>query len=174
MRARAQEVLLDPLCTTEVSLLERPDQIFRVSEGIVVNSSGSPYPELDEPHHRGMSTWCKAELWEFTRETLGIILDVHPVHVNGESWDIARRPLQLGTSDAFIIGHIPFNAITAIDSSPSEDGHGPRIYCRFKYGGTPYCRRSAWHIIRGDKTQYKYLKPSERIEYFPVHIRREL
>jgi len=112
---------------------------------IIKRSTETDYPFADETPKGEISSWFRANLWNYYYNGIEIIVSPnHRIIKDDEgNWDILelgdeREEKYSNIKSILWIGQIPFSNIVEIDYEGDGIYNEPHIYCHFKNNGEPY------------------------------------
>lgn len=115
---------------------------FAYGAVIVRSIDDSAYPDVDESP--GISSWFKAETYDFYFNGLEVILNIQYVLSRRDgSWSPIEYERPYSSADGllvkcFVIGRIPYRLIVDYDLEGDEYYQEPQLFCIFGEAGEPY------------------------------------
>jgi hypothetical protein len=118
-----------------------PYEKFAHSEVIIRSIDDETYPEVVEQGR--ISTWFKAEVWNFYFNGLEIIILPEEGVIDGQGrWAVVANGQKYGASyrkvTIICVGRIPWRNIVEYDLSGDNHYREAHVYCKFADNGRPY------------------------------------
>jgi hypothetical protein len=146
--------------------LYRPYEKFNNSEVLIRSIDDTFYPEYDEDA-LGISSWFKAEVYNFYYNGLEVILGLKKCIIDENwNWDVVdqddtERKEKYEVIKAYEIGRIPYDNIIEYDLDGDEFYIVPHLFCDFSINGMPYEEFTYYIVNENEKLKKENRKRLE-------------